>query len=68
MRLVGRVIWPMYLANLRMRFGCRSGLAPSVDVRENHSTGRSVEAMSAGRASSASKISSIRDVSFSRGA
>jgi hypothetical protein len=59
----------MYLVSLRISEGCKSGREKSVvDVVEKKSAGSVEGSASGGRASSASKISSMRDVSFSRGA
>jgi hypothetical protein len=68
-RFVGRATYPMYLVSLRMSDGCRSGREKSdVVVAEKKSAGREEGSASGEMASSASKMSSIRDVSFSRGA
>lgn len=48
--------------------GWRSGEEPLVVIGENHSTGSASMSTSGGKASSASKMSSSRAVSFSRGA
>jgi hypothetical protein len=59
----------MYLVSLRMSEGCKRGREKSdVEDVEKNSAGRVEGSASGGRASSASKISSMSEVSFSSGA
>src|SRR6266404_2083014 len=57
----------MSLESLRIRFGCSCGLEASVVRGEKKSTERDSLSASAGRVSSASKMSSSNVTNFSRG-